>query len=581
MPQYTLGISAFYHDSAACLLVDGVVLAAAQEERFTRIKQDASFPKKAIEYCLSQAGITIDNIDAVAYYEKPILKFDRLLSTYVNHAPKGFLSFKMAMKSWLKEKLWIPNIIKKELKYKGEVFFTHHHESHAASAYYTSEYQSTAFLTVDGVGEYATTTYGVAKGNELTTLGEIHFPHSLGLLYSAFTYYCGFKVNSGEYKLMGLAPYGKPKYTDLIKEKLVKIREDGSIQMNMDYFSYEYALKMITPKFEEVFGSPTRKPESEMTQFYKDVAASIQVVTEEIVLKLAAFVKKKTGESNLCMAGGVALNCVANGKLQEEGVFDNVWVPSAAGDAGGALGAALLVWHEHLKQPKKTINNDLLTNSYLGVSFENKSIQKVLDEYSLNYEQPHNNELVNHVAEQLANKKIIGWFQGRMEFGPRALGARSILASPVFEDMQQHVNLKIKKREGFRPFAPLVIEEKAEDWFDMPPSSKSMLYTYQCKQPKKIPACVHVDQSSRVQTLAKNDQPKLYALLEAFEKITACPVLINTSFNVRGEPIVCTPLDAIQCFFSTDMDVLVLGDFVLLKEIQKNQPQLIKDYALD
>ncbi len=581
-PIYILGVSAFYHDSSACLVKDGEVVAAALEERFTRIKHDESFPVQAAQYCLQEAGISIDEVQYVAYFEKPIQKFDRILNTFIQHAPKGFIPFKMAMQSWLQKKLWVGSQIKKELGFSGEIKYCKHHESHAASSYYTSPFQESAFLTIDGVGEKSSTTYGIAKGNSLHTLGEIQFPHSLGLLYSALTYYCGFKVNSGEYKLMGLAPYGQPKYTNKVWQ-LIELNDDGSYALNMEYFGYEYSLKMINQKFCDLFEAPARKPESEMTEFYKDVAASIQKVTEEVVLHLAKKVKQETGLNNLCMAGGVALNCVANGILQKEKIFDQIWIQPAAGDGGNALGAALQIWHQDLGNEKKDQPNHLIAHSYLGPHFGAEEIEQEVQKHGLKSRSLEQLELVNEVANLLHKKMVVGMFRGRMEFGPRALGNRSILAGAAFDDMQKHVNLKIKKREGFRPFAPIVKEESAQEWFDMPNSSRAMLFTYPCIQPDKIPSCVHVDHSARVQTLRKEDNEVVYDVLNKYNELSGVPVLINTSFNVRGEPIVCTPLDAIQCFCSTDMDVLVMENVILLKEDQdqKTIESLIKNYELD
>jgi carbamoyltransferase len=582
-PIYIIGISAFYHDAAACILKDGKIIAACHEERFTRIKHDENLPVNAINFCLKQANININEVDYIAYYEKPILKFDRILNTFIKTVPKGFIPFKMALKSWLKEKLWVSSVIKKKLNYKGEIKFCKHHESHAASAYFTSEFNESAFLTIDGVGEKATTTYGIAKDNKLTTLNEIHFPHSLGLLYSAFTYYCGFMVNSGEYKLMGLAPYGKPIYIDLIKAHLIQIKPDGSYTLNMEYFGYEYSLKMITSKFCALFGNKARLADDEMTDFYKNVAASIQKVTEEVILSLAKHVKTVSQQKNLCLAGGVALNCVANSVLQSANIFKNIWVYPASGDGGTAVGAALLIWHQHLNNPKQLSLDDLTNHSYLGPDFNNHEIITLLDEHSIQFHQCNENELIEKVANLISNKAVVGWFAGKSEFGPRALGNRSILASPVFNGMQQHLNIKIKKREGFRPFAPIVMEEYANEWFDLPNHSKSMLFTYPCIQPEKIPSCVHVDNSARVQTINKHDNKKIHLLLDACYKKTGIPVLINTSFNVRGEPMVNSPFDAISCFFNTDMDVLVMEDILMLKKEQSTElaTKFLKHYELD
>ena len=583
-PVYILGISAFYHDAAACILQDGKVIAACHEERFTRIKHDENLPVQAIQFCLKQAGIDhINEVNYIAYYEKPILKFDRILNTFIKTAPKGFIPFKMALKSWLKEKLWVTSTIKNKLDYKGEIKFCKHHESHAASAYFTSEFEQAAFLTLDGVGEKATTTFGIAKNNQLNTLQELHFPHSLGLLYSAFTYYCGFKVNSGEYKLMGLAPYGKPVYVDLIKEHLVELKEDGSFLLNMEYFGYEYSLNMVTKKFNTLFGNAPRQPNDEFSDFYKDVAASIQKVTEEIILRLAQQVKTVTQQDNLCLAGGVALNCVANSVLQASDLFKNIWVYPASGDGGTAVGAALLVWHQHLNHAKERELDSLKKHSYLGPSYSNNEVIEVLNKHAVNFQELNELDLIEKVAELITDKAVIGWFSGKSEFGPRALGNRSILASPHYDDMQQHLNLKIKKREGFRPFAPIVMEEHAQEWFDLPNHSRSMLFTYPCKQAQKIPSCVHVDNSSRVQTLNKNDHEKLHLLLNACYNKTGIPILINTSFNVRGEPMVNSPFDAIQCFFNTDMDALVLENMLILKQEQPSgmASKFLTTYELD
>lgn len=580
---FILGISAFYHDAAACLLKDGVIIAAIHEERITRKKHDERFPINSIEFCLKEAKISINEIDMVAYYEKPILKFDRILGTFINSAPHGFIPFKMGIKSWMKEKLWVSSVIKKKLGYKGEIKFCKHHESHAAASYFTSAFDSAAFLTIDGVGEKATTTFGVAEGNKLTTLKEIHFPHSIGLLYSAFTYYCGFKVNSGEYKLMGLAPYGEPKYVNVIKERLIDIKDDGSFILNMEYFAFNRSLKMINENFCLLFGQPVRDIGDDLTVFYKDIAASIQKVTEEVVMGLAREVKRVTGQSNLCLSGGVALNCVVNGVLQRANFFENCWVNPAAGDGGSAMGAALLIWNQYFNNSMEPRVDLLSSHSYLGSSYSLEEIKNTLMQFDVEYHQLNEEELIKRVASLLQEKAVVGWFSGRSEFGPRALGNRSILASPNFEDMQKHLNLKIKKREGFRPFAPIVMEEYASEWFELRGSSKSMLFTCQCKQPEKIPSCVHVDKSSRVQTLSEEDNQRLYQLLEECRVRSGVPVLINTSFNVRGEPIVNTPDEAIRCFFNTDMDVLVLGEMFILKKEQslKNKTRFTVAYELD
>jgi carbamoyltransferase len=583
MSIYILGISAFYHDSAACLLKDGEIIAGSSEERFSRIKNDNSFPIQSINFCLEYGGISITDVAYVAYYEKPILKFDRILNTFISGAPKGFLPFKMAVRSWLSSKLWVSSIINTKLGYKGEIKFCKHHESHAASSYYTSPFLKSAFLTIDGVGETATTSFGVANDCEINTLKEIHFPHSLGLLYSSFTYYCGFKVNSGEYKLMGLAPYGVPRFVSLIKEKLIKLESDGSFELNMKYFTFGTSFKMINNHFIELFDAPPRKESDLLSQHYKDVAASIQKVTEEAVINLVTKVKRDTGYENLCLAGGVALNCVANRVIEKAAVFKNIWVQPASGDSGNSIGAALLVWHKYLENPKLMGVDSPAVTSYLGPSFTNIQIEKVLVKNGLHFAFFEKKAISKKIAKFLQNKMVIGWFNGKMEFGPRALGNRSILASPQFADMQFVLNHKIKKREGFRPFAPVVIEELAKDWFDVPKSSKSMLFTYNCLRKDEIPACVHLDGSSRVQTVAENDNPNLYGLLEEFNKVSGIPILINTSMNVRGEPMVNSPQDAINCFFNTDMDVLVLNQYVLIKSEQKEELKsgLNVQYELD
>ena len=580
---YILGISAFYHDSAAAILKNGNVIAAIHEERLTRIKHDENLPINAIKFCLNEAKITIDDVNYISYYEKPILKFDRILNTFIKTAPKGFIPFKMAIKSWLKEKLWVTSKIKKELNCTGEVMYCKHHESHAASSFYTSNFTESAFLTIDGVGEKATTTFGIGKGSQLTTIKEIQFPHSLGLLYSAFTYYCGFKVNSGEYKLMGLAPYGTPKYVDIIKENLIHLNPDGSFTLNMDYFAFEHSLKMINSKFYSLFGNKARSENDEMTAFYKDIAASIQKVIEEAIILIAQTVKKITKQNNLCLAGGVALNCVANSALSKAEIFEKIWIYPASGDGGSAVGSALLVWHKHLNNPKINKPNLLSLHSYLGNNYSNETIIPSLKKHKIVYQQLDDAELIKQVSNLIDNKFVIGWFSGKSEFGPRALGNRSILASPKFEDMQKHLNFKIKKREGFRPFAPVVMEEHASDWFDLNGTSKTMLFTYQCKQAAKIPSCVHTDNSSRVQTVSEKDNYKLYHLLKSCYQSSKIPILINTSFNVRGEPIVETPDDAIRCFFNTEMDALVLENILILKtdQLPENKIKFATNYELD
>ena len=563
--SFILGISAFYHDAAACLLKDGKILAAAHEERFSRKKHDAAFPVNAIAFCLSSQQLSIKEIDLVVFYEKPFLKFDRLIDTYALKSPVGFNSFRKAMKSWMSQKLWIPSIIKSELHYEGTVLFTEHHEAHAASAFFSSPFNEAAILIMDGVGERTSITIATGIGNKIKLIKEQHFPHSLGLFYSAFTYYCGFRVNSGEYKLMGLAPYGIPRYKDLIYEHFVSMDEEGVLRLNMKYFSFEVGLRMTNKGFEKILGKPRRLPESSLEQFYKDVARSAQEVLEELVLKLAQIVKKQTKLNKLCLAGGVALNCRANQRLLEAGLFDEIWVQPASGDSGGALGAAYIGAYHYCNLERIITKDTVREHIYLGSSFENEQIGPVLDQLGVKYELLKEEELLNRTAESLNEKGIVGWFQGAMEYGPRALGSRSILASPKFKDMQSHVNLKIKMREAFRPFAPLVVEEKAQDWFKMVAPSKYMLFTYDALQASTIPSCVHIDNTARVQTLGKNDNPRLHKLLLAFQSLSGIPVLINTSFNVRGEPIVCNVEDALRCFFITEMDLLVVGNYLVSK----------------
>jgi carbamoyltransferase len=601
--MYILGISAFYHDSAACLLKDGQVVAAAQEERFTRIKHDFHFPKESIKFCLAEAGITINDVEFVSFYEKPYLKFDRLIKTYLMNAPKGMSSFITAMPLWIQEKLWIGREIRDKLGFKGKMFYPEHHQSHAASAFYPSPFQNAAILTMDGVGEWATSSYGIGNDNKLDIKNTIRFPHSLGLLYSAFTYYTGFKVNSGEYKLMGLAPYGDPLYVDVIYKNLIDVKEDGSFHLNMKYFNYCTGFTMTNENFDALFGREPRKPESSITKLDMDLARSIQVVTEEIVLKIAKHIHNETGEKNLCLAGGVALNCVSNGRLYREGPFERIWIQPAAGDAGGALGAALHVWYKELGNPRNPITiADRQVGSRLGSSYGDDDIEAYLKENEIPYKKLPGKELHKEVAGLIAGENVIGWFNGRMEFGPRALGSRSILGDPRSPKMQSQMNLKIKFREGFRPFAPSVLAEKAKDWFDMAGveqrsdfSSPYMLIVGHVQKSKmlhtdgemkkaegferlksvntQIPAVTHVDNSARIQTVHQETNPDFYSLLSEFEKITGCPVLINTSFNVRGEPIVESPEDAYRCFMRTGMDYLVLGSFLMDK---KEQPELIE-----
>ncbi|WP_440919703.1 carbamoyltransferase family protein [Candidatus Pelagibacter sp.] len=601
-----LGISAFYHDSAATILIDGKIIAAAQEERFTRKKHDSSYPFNAIEFVLDFAKIKLCDVDQIIFFEKPFLKFERLLETYVAFAPRGFKSFCMAMPVWLKDKLFQKKMLFNELKRHDnnfneikKIYFSDHHLSHAASAFFPSPFEDAVVLTADGVGEWATTTVAIGKGNKLEIKKEIHFPHSLGLLYSAFTYYTGFKVNSGEYKLMGLAPYGKPIFEGKIKNKLIDIKEDGSFHLDQSYFNYATGLTMINKKFENLFGQKVRNPKNEkITQFHMDIAASIQKVTEDIMIKIAKSLKEEFNISNLCLAGGVALNCVANGKILNEKIFDNIWVQPAAGDAGGSLGAALALWHIEQNNPRKIYNEDSMQGSYLGPEYLQKEIEEQLDAAGAKYEIFKDEELLDKTATDIANEEAIGWFQGRMEFGPRALGGRSILGDPRSEKMQKNLNLKVKFRESFRPFAPSILREDLSEWFDLNVDSPYMLLVSNISKDKaiemtedqkntfgidklnikrsEIPAVTHVDYSARIQTVNKKTNEKYFRLIEKFKEKTNCPVLINTSFNVRGEPIVNTPLDAFNCFMGTDLDKLVIGNCYLDKT---NQNQFLqKDY---
>ncbi len=593
-----LGISAFYHDSAAALIVDGRIVAAAQEERFTRKKHDAGFPANAIRYCLEAGKIVEEELDYVAFYDKPLLKFDRLLETYLAFAPSGFRSFRLAMPVWLKEKIHFRRLLKKNFKgaRRAKFVFTEHHESHAASAFFPSPFVDAAILTVDGVGEWTTAAIGVGEGHRIRLLRELKFPHSLGLLYSAFTYYCGFKVNSGEYKLMGLAPYGTPRYASTIREHLIEIKSDGSLWMNMDFFNYCQGLTMTNERFHKLFGGPPRSPESQLEQRHMDLAASVQVVTEEIFLDLAREARRLTGKKNIVLAGGVALNCVANGKLLREGPFEKLWIQPAAGDAGGALGAALFVWHQLLEKSRTPSSEDSQQGSFLGPCLSNDEIGRDLSAKNLPHKKfDDEGELLQEVAALLANGKIVGWFHGRMEFGPRALGARSILGDPRHASMQSALNLKIKFRESFRPFAPCVLQERAAEIFDFPPNAESpyMLLVAPIREKFRapipdrdrqlmdsdpdlrrrvnvirsaFPAITHVDYSARLQTVDARRHGRFYRLLKAFEHQTQCPMLVNTSFNVRGEPMVCRAAEAVRCFLATDMDALVLEDFLLLKK---------------
>lgn len=598
MGTYILGISAYYHDSAAALVHDGQIVAAAQEERFTRKKHDPGFPAHAIRFCLEHAGIALTDLSHVVFYDKPLLKFERLLETYLHYAPKGFRSFLAAMPVWLKEKLFLKTTLNRELatlagvdtKALPPLLFTEHHQSHAASAFFPSPFQRAAVLCLDGVGEWATTSVWQGDGNQLKPLWEIDFPHSLGLLYSAFTYYTGFKVNSGEYKLMGLAPYGEPKYVDLIRDNLLDLREDGTFRLNMDYFDYATGLTMTNQRFAKLFQSPPRQPESPLTQKEMDIAASIQQVTEEIVLRLAYTVQRETGNDYLCLAGGVALNCVANGRLLREGIFKDIWIQPAAGDAGGALGAALATWHEYLGNPRTTHGADTMQGAYLGTGFSTEAVQSWLDQQQVPYQMLEETPLLREVSHILQTGHVVGWFHGRMEFGPRALCARSIIGDARNREMQSVMNLKIKYRESFRPFAPVVKYDKVGEWFVHDRSSPYMLLVADVQPDKRIPmtaeqtalfgidklnvprsqipAVTHVDYSARLQTVHPETNPRFYRLLDQFEQDTGCPVLVNTSFNVRGEPIVCTPEDAYRCFMRTEMDYLVLENCLLRKQDQ-------------
>ena len=587
-----LGLSAFYHDSAACLVRDGEIIAAAQEERFTRKKHDASFPKHAVMYCLREGGINVNELEYVAFYEKPFLKFDRILHSYLAYAPAGVKSFLMAIPLWIRERIWMKELIRRELGCDCKVFFPEHHESHAASAFFPSPFSEAAFLTIDGVGEWTTTSYGVGRGNQIQMLAELRFPHSLGLLYSAFTYFTGFKVNSGEYKLMGLAPYGQPKYLDLILRELIDLKDDGSFRLNMKYFNYGVGLTMTNAAFNRLFDRPPRKPESKLTQSDMDLARSIQDVTDEIMLRIARHVRKETGRRNLCLAGGVALNCVANGHILRERIFDRIWIQPAASDAGGALGAALFAWHQILDKERKADDvNDSQRGSYLGPAYRNDEIRAYLETQKIPFTELTDGELPEKIANLINAQKVIGWFYGRMEFGPRALGARSIIGDAQSPKMQELMNLKIKFRESFRPFAPSVLREKLSDWFELDEESPYMLLVAPVSKNRRheitadkqslfglqklltirseIPAVTHVDYSARIQTVTDQHQPMFYRMIKKFDERYGCPVIINTSFNVRGEPIVATPEHAFTCFMRTNMDYLLLGNFLLEKNEQK------------
>ena len=612
--MYILGISAFYHDSAACIIKDGKIIAAAQEERFTRKKHDAGFPYHSIKFCLKYAGVNVEVIDNVVFYEKPLMKFERLLETYLAFAPKGFKSFVKAMPIWIKDKLFQKSALIKELKatlgnkvnWHERLLFSEHHLSHAASAFYPSPFESAAVLTLDGVGEWTTTSVAIGKGNNLGVVKEIHFPHSLGLLYSAFTYYIGFKVNSGEYKVMGLAPYGEPRYADLIREKLITVAEDGSFQLDMNYFNYATGLTMTNKKFDALFGGPPRTSETELTQREMDLAASVQKVVEDIIIELAKGIAKETGERNLCLAGGVALNCVANGILLRKKIFDNIWIQPAAGDAGGALGAAMSTWYlHHNKERTVSKERDAMKGAYLGPEFSNTEIEAELTACGATFEKLSEDKLIYTVATALADEKAVGWMQGRMEFGPRALGGRSIIADPRSPVMQKQLNLKVKYRESFRPFAPSVLREDVIEWFEHDEDSPYMLLVADIKKNKRraitveedalfgidklnaprssVPAITHVDYSARIQTVHADTNPRYHAVISKFKEMTGCPLVVNTSFNVRGEPIICTPSDAFKCFMGTEMDVLAIGNYVLYK---KQQDEALKEnykerYELD
>jgi len=602
-----LGISAFYHDSAAATVVDGKIIAAAQEERFSRKKHDSRYPFNAVNYVLEASNLKLNKIDYIVFFEKPFLKFERLIETYVAFAPKGFKSFCMSMPIWLREKLFQKKFLFEKLKQHDDnfddinkIYFSEHHYSHAASAFYPSPFKDAVILTLDGVGEWATTTIAIGNGNEIKMLKEIHFPHSIGLLYSAFTYFTGFKVNSGEYKVMGLAPYGQPKYKDIIMKELVDLKDDGSFRLNMKYFNYATGLTMINNKFEDLFGQKARNPHKDLlTQFHMDIASSIQNVTEEIVLKLTMSLSKEYKSRNLCLAGGVALNCVANGKILKNNIFENIWIQPAAGDAGGSLGAALAFWYKELGNKRNpSSSDDEMRGSYLGPSFCDNQVENTLKSLNAKYTKQNEENLISLIANELKNGKIIGWFQGRMEFGPRALGARSIIADPRSDKMQKKLNLKVKFRESFRPFAPSVLREDLNDWFELNSDSPYMLLVSNVKKNiqipmtekdqklfginklnikrSSIPAVTHVDYSARIQTVHEKTNPKYYKLIKKFKEITNCPILVNTSFNVRGEPIVCTIEDAFRCFMGTNLDILVCESFILNKEEQN--PDLLKDY---
>jgi carbamoyltransferase len=606
-PVYILGISAYYHDSAACLLRDGEIVAAAQEERFTRIKGDAAFPRRAVDYCLKTGGVQMEDVKYLGFYDKPLLKFERILETYLGVAPRGFRSFLKAGPLWVKEKLYTDKQLRSAAGFEGDILYAEHHESHAASAFFPSPFESAAILTIDGVGEWATASIGLGEGNDIQILKELHWPDSLGLLYSAFTYYTGFKVNSGEYKVMGLAPYGEPKYVDLIYRELVDLKEDGSLRLNQKYFNYLSGLTMTNEAFNDLFGGPPRVPESNLTQKEMDLARSVQVVCEEAMLRMANTAKQITGSDNLCMAGGVALNCVGNGRILREGPFKRMWIQPASGDAGGALGVAQLAWHRQLGKPRQVNGHtDQMRGAYLGPSFSPEEIESYLRSVGAQYRRLEPDQLLSEVTCVMAQEKIVGWFDGRMEFGPRALGSRSIIGDPRSPRMQAQMNLKIKFREGFRPFAPSVLKERAGEYFELNAESPYMLLVAPVKEERQIPmtekqrslwgidqlnvprsdlpAITHIDYSARVQTVDRDTNPHYHALISEFERQTGCAVIVNTSFNVRGEPIVCTPADAYQCFMRTHLDYLVLWPFLLDKQQQpawKETDDWKKEYQLD
>ena len=612
--MYILGISAFYHDSAACLVKNGEIVAAAQEERFTRLKHDSSFPRHSINYCLNKENISANELVNVVFYEKPFLKFERLLETYLAFAPRGFANFAESMPVWIKDKLFQKFHLIKELKailgdninWQDRLLFTEHHLSHAASAFFPSPFKRAAILTLDGVGEWTTTALSIGNNNKIEIIKEIKFPHSLGLLYSAFTYYLGFKVNSGEYKVMGLAPYGEPRYADLIKDKIINISNDGSFQLDMSYFDFATGLKMTSKKFDDLFGGPPRSPETNLSQREIDIAASIQKVTEDIVLRIAKYISKETGEHNLCLAGGVALNCVVNGIILREGIFENIWIQPAAGDAGGSIGAALAVWHHHYNKDRTiSLKRDSMNGSYLGPEFNNSEVERELIACGAVFETCTNEEMIDKTASAIASEKIVGWMQGAMEFGPRALGGRSIIADPRASFMQKQLNLKVKYRESFRPFAPSILAELVDEWFEHETHSPYMLYVANLHKNKRlnlssedksrsgldklkiirslVPAITHVDYSARIQTVHADTNPLFHSLISKFYEITGCPIIINTSFNVRGEPIVCDVTDAYKCFMSTEIDMLVVGNCLLYKNKQKalSKKKHNEEYHLD